>query len=523
MAEKLTFVSINLRGAQLAEKRFTLQRGCRQGDPISPYIFLLCAEILAVLIRSNKHVKGIKVGDKEFVISQYADNTSLILDGSKQSLEQALIVLKFYANISGLGVNFDKTSVIWFGSMKHSEITFCDEYNLHWETGNFTLLGITMSTNLEQIVEINYETKLAAVESVFKSWSKRILTPLGKITVIKSIAVPKLNHLFLGLPNPSVEIIKRLKNLCYNFLWKGGPNRIKRSVIVQGYEKGGLRMIDIEKFIYALKISWIRREILEDKSCFKIHNSLYPLALKILLYGNDFIKNNLDHIRNPFWRDTYKAVYTFTSSYQPMSWNDYLSTPVWFISNIKVGRRSCFLRDWSEHGIFFVTDFLDRSGNFLSLREFQEKYNINTNFLTYQGFLAACTSVLGTLSFQHIPAACTSYLGTLSLQHIPTNCMHPVISSLFYPIIKNVRGCRIIYDILNNHKTIPTAIRKWEQTIVFERAPTWNKFFRLLFKTTKDTALLWFQERIFHTILATNRLLTKMNVMNNEVCSFLPK
>ena len=109
-------------------------------------------------------------------------------------------------------------------------------------------------------------------------------------------------------------------------------------------------MIDIEKFIDGLKISWIRREILEDKSCFKIHNSLYPFAQNLLLYGNDFIKNNLDHIRNPFWRDIYKALYTFTSSYQPMSWDDYLSTPVWFDSNIKVGRRSSFLRDWSEHG-----------------------------------------------------------------------------------------------------------------------------------------------------------------------------
>ena len=134
-------------------------------DPISPYIFLLCAAILAALIRNNKHVKGIKVWDKEFVIFQYADDTSLILDSSKQSLEQALIVLKFYANISSLGVNVDKTSVIWFGSMKnYSELTFCNKYNLHWETGNFTLLGITMSTNLEHIMEINYETKLAAVE-----------------------------------------------------------------------------------------------------------------------------------------------------------------------------------------------------------------------------------------------------------------------------------------------------------------------------------------------------------------------
>ena len=227
-----------------------------------------------------------------------------------------------------------------------------------------------MSTNLEQIVEINYETKLAAVESVFKSWSKWILTPLGKITVIKRIAVPKLNH-FLGLPNSSVEIIKRLKNLCYDFLWKGGPDRIKRSVIVQGYEKGGLRMIDIENIIDALKISWIRREILEDKDVLKF------ITLYILLHKRSFCAVMISlkiiwiiYMRNPFWRDTYKALYTFTSSFQLLSWDDYLSTPVWFNSNIKVGRRSCFIRDWSEHGIFFITVVLDRRGNFLSLRGF---------------------------------------------------------------------------------------------------------------------------------------------------------
>ena len=112
------------------------------------------------------------------------------LDVSKQSLEHALIVVQFFANISGLRVNVDKTSVIWFGSIKNSEITFCDEYNLYWEAGNFTLLGISVSINLEQIVEINYEIKLAAVESVFKSWSKRILTPLEKKCCYKMYRCP---------------------------------------------------------------------------------------------------------------------------------------------------------------------------------------------------------------------------------------------------------------------------------------------------------------------------------------------
>ena len=99
---------------------FTLYRGCRQGDPLSPYLFLICAEILAILKRRNSGIKGINLVDKEKKITMLADDTSMLLDGSEKSLDTCLNVLKYFANLSGLRTNYDKTQVIWIGNMKYS-------------------------------------------------------------------------------------------------------------------------------------------------------------------------------------------------------------------------------------------------------------------------------------------------------------------------------------------------------------------------------------------------------------------
>ncbi|XP_071161010.1 uncharacterized protein [Mytilus edulis] len=94
---------------------FRVERGCGQGDTLSPNLFLLCAEILGILVRNNNDIKGITIDDTEFILSQYADDTSLILDGSPSSLDASLRILQFYAEISGLKINLDKTNVIWIG------------------------------------------------------------------------------------------------------------------------------------------------------------------------------------------------------------------------------------------------------------------------------------------------------------------------------------------------------------------------------------------------------------------------
>ena len=90
-------------------KPINLERGCRQGDPVSPYIFVICAEILGIAIRENKRIEGIKIFGYEHKISQYADVTTLITKNCKSNLNRVLDTLKFFHKVSSLKVNIEKT------------------------------------------------------------------------------------------------------------------------------------------------------------------------------------------------------------------------------------------------------------------------------------------------------------------------------------------------------------------------------------------------------------------------------
>ena len=80
----------------------------RQGFPLLPYLFILCAEILGNTVRKETEVHGIKIFDPECNLSQYADDTTLILDGSKSSFLRSLYLLDAFASLSGLKVNYEK-------------------------------------------------------------------------------------------------------------------------------------------------------------------------------------------------------------------------------------------------------------------------------------------------------------------------------------------------------------------------------------------------------------------------------
>ena len=107
---------------------------------------------------------------------------------------------------------------------KYSTASIKTRWKLSWGKTAFKLLGINFHIELDQMEKINFKEKIQKIRLLIKLWNRRYLTPLGKITVIKTLLLPILNHLFISIPNPSEHIIKELNNIFIppaNFVCRG--------------------------------------------------------------------------------------------------------------------------------------------------------------------------------------------------------------------------------------------------------------------------------------------------------------
>ena len=129
--------------------------------------------MLATAIRKDNEVKGITVGSTECKLSQYADDTTLILDGTQKSLEHYFVILEKFGEASGLQVNCEKTEALWIGSKKGSNQNICSDKNLKWVDGNVKALGVWFCTDCEESKKNNYEEKVHKVEDVLKNKGKQ--------------------------------------------------------------------------------------------------------------------------------------------------------------------------------------------------------------------------------------------------------------------------------------------------------------------------------------------------------------
>lgn len=478
---------------------FSIGRGCRQGDPLSPYLFILCAEFLSSVIRQNKKIKGIFVKDTEFKISQFADDTSIFLDGSSESLNTTLYELDRFARISGLKINFDKTQVVWIGFKKYSSETIKTKWKLSWGCQRFKLLGINFNVDLDKMESENYNAKIEQLENIVKHWEKRMLTPLGKITIIKTFMISVFNHLFLMLPNPSQNIIQHINKVMFNFLWNNKPSKIKVATIQKQYFEGGLKMINLNAFIQALKSTWIRRLLIANNK-WQVFVKEHVNISKLTGCNMVCIENMIGTVENKFWKDVLHSLININKKTE-LKESDLLKSPIFYNNNIKIGGTHIFYRSWFDKGIMYINDLINENGDFYSETEFSSKTGVKTNFLQYSGVIKAIKNYL-----KHMQ------------QEITHKEPSPFIPSHISILLKQHKGSKDMYNTLNKSMDTPTGQRTWNKVFNITNEE-WKKIYGYPFIVTKYPALQWYQISINHNILVTNKLLNQMKIRNDALCT----
>ncbi|ESO90854.1 hypothetical protein LOTGIDRAFT_122569, partial [Lottia gigantea] len=159
-----------------------------------------------------------KINDNENLLSQFADDIAIILDGKETSLRETLNILDLFYKMSGLKANLDKTKAVWIGSKKYSKEKLCKDLKLIWEQGNFKILGITFTTVLEDITDFNFREKINSAKTLMGMWTWRQLTIIGRIYVIKFLVLPKFIQLLLSLPNPNNHVFNEIESMFFKFI-----------------------------------------------------------------------------------------------------------------------------------------------------------------------------------------------------------------------------------------------------------------------------------------------------------------
>ena len=474
-----------------------IKRGCRQGDPISPYLFILSAEILSLLFENTPDVIGIKTNKHSFKITQFADDTTLMLNGTVGSLQAALNLLEVFGSISGLKINSEKTKIIWIGCKKHSKEKLNVSLNLNWGETEFTLLGIKFCTELHKMPKLNFDSALLSAQKLIKCWKQRSLTPIGKIAVIKTLILPKFNHLFVSLPTQEI-VLKEINKLLFSYLWEGKPEKINRKTVYRDYCYGGLKMIDIVKFEKSLKLGWLKR-IVSQNGCawYQLLTESIKNINKFIILGGDWCKNILDKV-NPFWKDVFQNWILMCTSNMVSCNQDILHSSLWFNNQISVNK--LFFPDWFANAISTVADIVDSAGKVMDIESLKIKYHIRINILNYYTIKKLVNKFL-----------------EIHKKGDNFEIIRPFIPFHAEILFNPQQGSKKFYLKLTDIKRSEQRHEvKWNLSMICNNH--WETIYRVCFRSIPDNNYVWFQYRIMYRILGTNEYLYKLKLTSSNLC-----
>ena len=478
--------------------KIQLQRGIRQGDPASGYLFNLAVSVLTEQISKSTKLTGIHIDrNNEIRISQYADDTILFLDGTKRSIEGSIEELNKFGLQSGLKINIEKTSCMAIGIFRKDQIR--TKYDIDF-VEQLTVLGIQVDRDLTNVADNNIQFKMPALKNELAQWRRRCLTPIGRINIVKALLLSKLVHIFVTLPNPSERCIKELERLLFGFVWGNKNDKIKRTKLVQQYSKDGLNMIQIDSFIKSLKLSWLKRLNNPEADWGILAANELPELWQLLTYGGKKLTSLRDKSNNPFYVDLLSALIQFNRNYCP-SEKEIVTDSIWYsdLTKYKMG----IVKEWDDKGIRFIGDLYNpNTGKIYSKQDLEIVYGIQLTFLCY-------TSLIRSLPHETRGKVSAS----IEKPNIPYKLQLVFSHNKFAK-----RAYNLFVENTNNNNCVSNERlqAKWIKDISNFTEGTLEN----VNKATLSTYLVYLHFRIINRIYATNKYLFNIKRIQNSNCSF---
>lgn len=302
-------ISVLINGSP--SKEFKLERGLRQGDPLSQFLFLIVAEALqiAILEACDKgFYKGVYLAENRSNISlmQYADDALFFGDWSRHNALNLIHILKCFELASGLKVNIAKSRLLGVGVPSTEVELMALSLGCAHESLPFTYLGLPVGKKMRACE--GWNTIISRVRDKLSSLKAKSLSIGGRLTLVKSV-LGSLPIYYLSLFKAPQKVINILEAIRCRFFWgfkdsQRGISWVKWNTILLDRDKGGLGVGSLSAKNLGLLGKWKWRFLTEK-------NALWRQVISEF-YGNDggfgFLPNSC-HVGG-IWHDIIKATYS---------------------------------------------------------------------------------------------------------------------------------------------------------------------------------------------------------------------
>ena len=221
---------------------FSIDRGVRQGCPLSCLLYVLCLESLCLEIKNNNKIIGIKFEGHEHKDIEYVDDMSLAIT-DLESIDEIFGTLGKFEKATNSKINVDKTEGLWAGTWINNVEK---PKNLKWTNTEVKSLGVYVGNNRKDVEKIGFEARKEKIKDKLKFWGGKGLSLKGRIRVVNSRALSQLWNT-ASVQDMPLNIKAEVNTMVKNFIWEGKYSQRSVEGLEEEYSNGGLRLENIDK------------------------------------------------------------------------------------------------------------------------------------------------------------------------------------------------------------------------------------------------------------------------------------